>query len=267
MRQSRPTPTPYAHPMTPRVGRVPMRPADQRLFAGAVVALVATLGAILIATTPHAQSGDPTVDVAARLWLVICTTAVLVVLASSLPRATKGILVAVIGGSALMLGVDARRRAGTQRERLRPVQRGARPEHSDGVDHEIRQQLGLGGLRLQGSARLLPPVAVLDRGPDRGAAVDRALEDAQGRPARDGVPRPGAGLAAVASRGRPHRWDRGGHRRGPALPAVVPAARLAGRGVVHPLVGLGVLGIGREPARSRAALVVAAVLGAALFCI
>ena len=69
-----------------------------------VLAAVASLGAIIVLTTPRAQIGDPTVDVAARLWLVICTAAVLVVLAARIPRVTKGRLVVVVAGTAFMLG-------------------------------------------------------------------------------------------------------------------------------------------------------------------
>jgi hypothetical protein len=38
----------------------PLGRGEQRSFAAGVVAVVAALGAILLAATPHAQSGDPT---------------------------------------------------------------------------------------------------------------------------------------------------------------------------------------------------------------
>ncbi len=83
--------------------REPLGRVDRRWFVAAVLFSVAALGAVLVVTTPRAQAGDPTVDVAARLWLVICTVAVLVVLAAQIPRATKGIVVALIAGAALMV--------------------------------------------------------------------------------------------------------------------------------------------------------------------
>ena len=78
---------------------------------------MAALAAILVVTTPHAQSGDPTVDVAARLWLAICTGAIVGVLGARIPRATKGIVVAVIAGAAFMIAATLV----LERERLRPA--------------------------------------------------------------------------------------------------------------------------------------------------
>jgi len=88
----------------PPAVREPLGRVDRRWFVAAVLLTVAALGTVLLLTTPRAQAGDPTVDVAARLWLVICTAAVLVVLVARIPAATKGIVVAVIAGAALMIG-------------------------------------------------------------------------------------------------------------------------------------------------------------------
>jgi len=87
----------------PPIVREPLGRVDRRWFVAAVLAMVAALAAILVVTTPHAQSGDPTVDVAARLWLAICTGAIAGVLSARIPRATKGIVVAVIAGAAFMV--------------------------------------------------------------------------------------------------------------------------------------------------------------------
>ena len=81
----------------------PLGRGEQRWFAAVVLAVIASVGALLIVTTPHAAIGDPTVDVAARLWLVVCTVVVLVVVRARITPALKGILVSIVAGSALML--------------------------------------------------------------------------------------------------------------------------------------------------------------------
>ena len=87
----------------PPIVREPLGRVDRRWFVAAVLAMVAALAAILIVTTPRAQTGDPTVDVAARLWLAICTAAIVGVLAARIPRATKGIVVAIVAGAGFMI--------------------------------------------------------------------------------------------------------------------------------------------------------------------
>jgi galactan 5-O-arabinofuranosyltransferase len=249
--------------MSPQDGRVPLRPADSRLFAGAVVAVVAALGAILIATTPHAQSGDPTVDVAARLWLVICTAAVLVVLASSLPRATKGILVAVIGGSALMLGAALVLSAND----FAPFGAALDQSTRTALITKYANNWGWVDFAYKGLPVYYPPLsfwvvgrlaAALSIAPWKMLKVD-LLATAFLVPVlswplwRRVVGRTG-GIGAVIGGVllfqpwyRPHAW--------------------LGVALFIPWWVWGVLGVGREPARSRAALAVAAVLGAALFCV
>jgi galactan 5-O-arabinofuranosyltransferase len=75
-------------------------------IATAVVGLtaLAAMGWLLLETTPPASTGDPTVDVAARLWLVLCTIAGVALVASPLPARAKGIMVAAVAGGALLVG-------------------------------------------------------------------------------------------------------------------------------------------------------------------
>ena len=89
--------------MRPPPVREPLGRADRWWFVAAVLAIVAALAALLVVTTPKAQLGDPTVDVAARLWLAVSVAAIVAVLAARLPRATKGIAVAVLAGGAFMI--------------------------------------------------------------------------------------------------------------------------------------------------------------------
>ena len=249
--------------MDPRVGRVPMRPAEHRLFAGMVVALIAAIGTLLLATTPHAQSGDPTVDVAARLWLVICTGAVIVVLASSLPRATKGILVAVIGGSALMLGAALVLSAND----FAPFGAALDQSTRTALITKYANNWGWVDFANKGLPVYYPPLsfwivgrlaALLSIAPWKMLKVDLLatafLVPVLSWPLWRRVVGRTAGIGAVIGGVllfqpwyRPHAW--------------------LGVALFIPWWLWGVLGVGRRPARSRAALIVAAVLGAALFCI
>jgi galactan 5-O-arabinofuranosyltransferase len=242
---------------------VPMGPAEHRLFAAAVVALVAALGALLIATTPHAQQGDPTVDVAARLWLVICTATVIVVLASSLPRATKGILVAVIGGSALMLAAALVLSAND----FAPFGAALDQSTRTALITKYANNWGWVDFAYKGLPVYYPPLsfwvvgriaALLSIAPWKMLKVDLLAtaflvpvlswplwRRVVGRTA--GIGAVLGGVALFQPWYRPHAW--------------------LGVALFIPWWLWGVLGVGREPARSRVALVVAAVLGAALFCV
>lgn len=240
-----------------------MRPAEHRLFAAAVVALIAALGALLIATTPHAQQGDPTVDVAARLWLVICTTAVIVVLASSLPRATKGILVAVIGGSALMLAAALVLSAND----FAPFGAALDQSTRTALITKYTNNWSWVDFAYKGLPVYYPPLsfwvvgriaALLSIAPWKMLKVDLLatafLVPVLSWPLWRRVVGRTAGIGAVIG--------------GVVLfqPWYRPQAWL-GVALFIPWWLWGVLGVGREQARSRAALVVAAVLGAALFCV
>lgn len=240
-----------------------MRPSEQRLFAAAVLAVVAALGVVLIATTPHAQTGDPTVDVAARLWLVICTVAVLVVLGSSLPRGTKGVLVAAIGGSALMLGAALVLSAND----FAPFGAALDQSTRTALITKYAHNWGWVDFAYKGLPVYYPPLsfwvvgrlaAVLSIAPWKMLKVDLLAtaflvpvlswplwRRLVGRTAAIGAVL--GGVLLFQPWYRPHAW--------------------LGVALFIPWWLWGVLGVGREPARSRATLAVAAVLGAALFCV
>ena len=240
-----------------------MRPAEQRLFAAIVVALIAAIGALLIATTPHAQSGDPTVDVAARLWLVFCTGAVVVVLASSLSRATKGVVVAIIGGSALMLGAALVLSAND----FAPFGAALDQSTRTALITKYANNWGWVDFAYKGLPVYYPPLsfwvmgrtaALLSVAPWKMLKVDLLatafLVPVLGWPLWRRVVGRTAAIGAVLGGVllfqpwyRPHAW--------------------LGTALFIPWWLWGVLGVGREQPRSRVALLGAAVIGAALFCV
>jgi len=69
-----------------------------------VVGSVAALAALLVALVPPARNGDPRVDVATRLFLVVVAALGALVVGSRLSSATKGWLVVFLAGAALMVG-------------------------------------------------------------------------------------------------------------------------------------------------------------------
>jgi galactan 5-O-arabinofuranosyltransferase len=82
-------------------GSVPIR---ARTVSALVVGAVVAFAAVLLAVIPPARIGDPTVDVAARLFLVVIGVLGAVVVASRLPLAAKGWLSAFLVGAGLVTG-------------------------------------------------------------------------------------------------------------------------------------------------------------------
>ena len=79
-------------------------PADTRTASLLIVASVTLLAAVLIAVVPSARTGDPRVDVAARLFLVVAVGLGAIVAGSRLSGAAKGWLVVFLLGAALVVG-------------------------------------------------------------------------------------------------------------------------------------------------------------------
>ncbi len=249
--------------MSSVVGRASLRPSKRWRLAARVVAVLAALGALLIATTPHAQTGDPTVDVAARLWLVICTVLVVGVLAAPVARATKGVLVAVIGGSALMLGAALVLSAND----FAPLGAALDQSYRTALLTKYAHNWGWVDYAYKGLPVYYPPLtfwvlgrvaALFSIAPWKMLKVDllataflvpvlswplwrRLVGSSAGIGATLG------GILVVQSWYRLHSW--------------------LGVALFIPWWLWGVLGVGRAPARSRAQLVLAAVIGAALFCV
>ncbi len=235
---------------------------EQRAFAVGVVAVVAALGALLLAATPAAQNGNPLVDVASRLWLVVCTTVVIVVVKSRVSGATKGVLVSVVAGAALMLGAALILNAND----FAPLGYVLDQSHRTASITKFANNWGWVDFAYKGLPDSYPPLsfwilgrlaALFSIAPWKMLKVD-VLATAFLVPVltwplwRRLVGRT-AGLAALlASLLCFQAWYR-------------PMAWLV-VALFIPWWLWGVLGVGRDPARSRLELALAAVIGAALFC-
>lgn len=69
-----------------------------------VIGSVTVLAAVLVAAVPPATNGDPRVDVATRVFLVVVAALGAAVIGSRLSSATKGWLVAFLAGAGLLVG-------------------------------------------------------------------------------------------------------------------------------------------------------------------
>ena len=240
----------------------PLGRGEQRSFAVGVVALVAALGTLLIATTPHAQTGDPTVDVAARLWLVLCAVLVLVVVKARVARATKGVLVSIVVGAALMLSAALVLSAND----FAPLGAVLDQGHRTALITKYANNWGWVDFAYKGLPDSYPPLtfwilgrlaALLSIAPWKMLKVDvlatAFLAPVLSWPLWRRVVGRNAGVGAVLGGALLFQaWYR-------------PMAWL-GVALFVPWWLWGVLGVGRAPARSRRELAVAAVIGAALFC-
>ncbi len=240
----------------------PLGRADRRWFVAAVLASVAALAAVLVVAIPHARSNDPTVDVAARLWLVVCTAVVLTILASRLPRGTKGLLIAVLVGSALMLGAAFILSAND----FAPFGAALDQSHRTASITKFAAGWGWVDFAYKGLPASYPPLsfwvlgrlaALLSIAPWKMLKVDvlatAFLVPVLSWPLWRRVVGEVSGAAAVLAGALVFQaWYR-------------PMAWLV-VALFVPWWLWGVLGVGRSPARSRLELAVAAVIGAALLC-
>jgi galactan 5-O-arabinofuranosyltransferase len=235
---------------------------EPRVFATAVVGVLVALGTLLVTITPHAQSGDPTVDVAARLWLVVCTAVAIVVIRAQVPRAMKGILVSVVVGAALMLAAALVLSAND----FAPLGAVLDQSHRTALLTKYAYHWGWVDFAYKGLPDSYPPLtfwilgrlaALFSIAPWKMLKVDvlatAFLAPVLSWPLWRRVVGRTAGVAAVLGGTLLFQaWYR-------------PMAWL-GVALFVPWWLWGVLGVGRAPARSRRELVVAAVIGAALFC-
>ncbi len=79
-------------------------PGDTRTASALVVGSVTVLAAVLVAAVPPATNGDPRVDVATRLFLVVVAALGVTVIRSRLSSTAKGWLVAFLVGAGLVVG-------------------------------------------------------------------------------------------------------------------------------------------------------------------
>jgi hypothetical protein len=240
----------------------PLDRGEQRWFAAVVLAVIASVGALLIVTTPHASSGDPTVDVAARLWLVLCTVVVVFVIRARVAPGLKGVLVSIVAGSALMLAAALVLSAND----FAPFGAALDQSHRTALITKYATHWTWVDFAYKGLPDSYPPLtfwilgrlaALFSIAPWKMLKVDvlatAFLAPVLSWPLWRRVVGPGAALGAVLGGALLFQaWYR-------------PMAWLA-VAVFVPWWLWAVLGVGRSPARSRVELVVAAVVGAALAC-
>jgi len=240
----------------------PLGRGEQRWFAAVVLAVIVAVGALLIVTTPHASAGDPLVDVAARLWLVLCTVVVLVVIRARIAPTLKGFLIAVVVGSALMLAAALVLSAND----FAPFGAALDQSHRTALITKYATHWTWVDFAYKGLPDSYPPLtfwilgrlaSLLSIAPWKMLKVDvlatAFLAPVLSWPLWRRVVGSSAALGAVLGGTLLFQaWYR-------------PMAWLC-VAVFVPWWLWGVLGVGGSPARSRGELVVAAVVGAALFC-